>query len=555
MKLQHSLILLLSFFLLLGMDHNENQDEFIITFEEEVNESLLEELGYEIVEQFELFPGVVVRSIDSDVDKISVLSAQAAANFTVEENAQIISVASSNKNWGIDHLNIPKSWESGYTGKGVKVAIVDSGISTSHTSLNVAGGRNFEKGAESSNYNDDFGHGTHTAGIIASTASEASGVAQGIELYAVKTLDKNGYGDLMDTIKGIEWAVKQGVDIINLSLGTDNPSTALKAAVDQAHERGVLIVGAAGNKKNNYDTPMNVQYPARYGSVIAVSAVDQNNNLARFSASGSAIELTAPGVKIYSTYLNNGFQNDSGTSMSTPFVTGVLALYKEAFPSASNLEIRRMVQTSALDLGSKGRDQKYGFGLVQPPIKQSTGDVPVHSFKDVNPQASFAEHINYLFSRNIITGYDDNQYFKPKDSVRRGQAVAMIGRSLIWNAPKSETGYSDVKSDYFASGYIARATERNILSGFSDGTFRPNAPITRGQMAKIIGNAYNLEREYENVFPDVNDKTTGAEAIPLLVELGVVGGFSDGTFRPSDPLTRTQFAAIMARLLNEGLRL
>ncbi|MFC0469984.1 S8 family serine peptidase [Halalkalibacter kiskunsagensis] len=550
MKVKHSLILFLSFFLLLGMDHNENQDEFIITFDEEVDVSLLEELGYEIIEQFELFPGVVVRAPETEQDQ---LSAQSTSDFTVEPNIQMISVASYGKNWGIDHLTIPKSWESGYSGKGVKVAVIDSGIATNHSALTVAGGISMLD--YTSSYNDDFGHGTHAAGIIASSSKDAPGVAQGIELYAVKTLDKNGTGPLDKTIHGIEWAVKQGVDIINLSLGSDSPSPALKAAVDQAHERGVLIVGAAGNKKNNYDRPMDVQYPARYGSVIAVSAIDQNNNLARFSASGPAIELTAPGVQIYSTYLNNGFRNDSGTSMSTPFVTGVLALYKEAFPSASNLEIRRMAQTSALDLGSKGRDHLYGFGLVQPPIKQSTGESPVHSFIDVNPKAAFAEHINYLFSRGIITGYENNQYFKPGDQVRRGQAVAMIGRSLNWNSTQTDTDYSDVTSDYFASGYIVRATDRLILSGFSDGTFRPNTPITRGQMAKIIGNAYNLDSEFEEVFPDVHKDTTGSEAISLLVELGVVGGFSDGTFGPGKPLTRTQFAAIMARLLNEDLRL
>ncbi|MCL7746779.1 S8 family peptidase [Halalkalibacter alkaliphilus] len=549
MKAKPFILLMLSLVLLLGLDHAKEVEEYIITFNDHIDEAVLENAHIEIIESFDLFPGVVVQTSRDQLDQLILHS----SIHTVEPNIQLTSTSSSSKNWGIEHLNIPQSWDSGYSGKGVKIAVIDSGIATNHSALKVTGGVSMVNYTNS--YNDDFGHGTHAAGIIASTASKAPGVAQGVQLYAVKTLDRNGMGRLNDTIRGIEWAVNNGMDIINLSLGTDESHTALRSAVDEAHERGVIIVAAAGNKHSNFDKPMPVQYPARYGSVIAVSALDKNNKIARFSATGAAIELTAPGVDIYSTYLNNGYTHMDGTSMSSPFVAGVIALYKEAYPNASNIEIRRLVRNNALDLGAQGRDELFGFGLVQPPIKKGSTDPTLHSFKDVSINSWAAEHISYLFERNIITGYDNNQYFKPLDNVRRGQAVAMIGRSSNWDGTQRSTKFPDVRQDYFASGYVLEAINRGVISGYSDGTFGPNNFMTRGQMVKIIGKAYNLEGDYENTFSDVSETTTGAEALPILVELGIVGGYPDGTFQPNKPISRMQFAVIMARLLNEELRL
>ncbi|MDT8858828.1 S8 family serine peptidase [Alkalihalobacillus sp. MEB130] len=548
MKAKLFILLFLSLTLLVGFDQATKIEEYIITFHDEIDEEVLNHEDMEIIERFELFPGVVVQTSSDQIEQL--ISHSSILN--VESNIQLTS-SSDSKNWGINHLNIPQSWDSGFSGKGVKVAVIDSGIATNHSALNVAGGVSMVNYTRS--FNDDFGHGTHAAGIIASTAKEAPGVAQGVQLFAVKTLDQNGIGRLNDTIRGIEWSVNNGMDIINLSLGTDESQTALRAAVDEAHERGLIIVAAAGNKNSNFSTPMDVQYPARYGSVIAVSALDRNNTIARFSATGSAIEFSAPGVDIYSTYVNNKFTRMDGTSMSSPFVAGILALYKEAYPNASNIEIRRLARSSALDLGAKGRDELFGFGLIQPPIKAASTDPTLHTFRDVSAKSWAAEHVSYLYERNIITGYDNNQFFRPQENVRRGQAVAMIGRSSNWNGTQRQTSFPDVKTDYFASGYVVEATRRGVISGFPDSTFRPNAFMTRGQMVKIIGKAYNLEGDYVKTFIDVSSTTTGAEALPILVELGIIGGYPDGTFRPNQSISRVQYAAIMARLLNEDLRL
>ncbi|WP_100405689.1 S8 family peptidase [Bacillus solitudinis] len=620
--------------------------EYIILFKDKVDEERLAEHDITILESFETFPGIVVEASKDTITEMKTWDTVSS----IEMNQEFQVEATAYANWGIDHLNIPASWSDGYTGKGVKVAVIDSGISTTHPALNVVGGISMVDYTTS--YEDDNGHGTHSAGIIAAKqeSTQSYGVAYNVQLYAVKSLDRAGNGRLADTIKGIEWAVSQQIDIVNLSLGTTTPSLALKAAVDNAFERNVLIVAAAGNKKEDYSVKKDVEYPARYGSVIAVSAVDSRNRLAAFSATGPEIEFTAPGVGINSTFLGGGYKNMSGTSMATPFVAGALALYKEAYPTLSANEIRKLAQTNALKLTSSTRDESFGYGLIQPPKKvvevlaspnRLTGNIenlrsdgrvdlslawshatpekvksynvyrdgtlqanvsqpnfsqlispgsyqyvvaavdadgketpksntyevvidatdssetPVQtSFHDVNSNFWATPYISYLANKRIISGYDDG-YFQPNAPVRRGQAVAMISRALGWDATQSDTLFSDVGSDYYASGAINIAAERRILSGFSDGTFRPNAPITRAQMAAILGNAFELNSDSSviNRYTDVTSQTTGYRQINHLSDLGIVSGYDKGYFKPNQSLTRAQFSVILSRILNEDFRL
>lgn len=290
-------------------------------------------------------------------------------NVAYVEVDNVVKVADTTfSNWGVSDVNAPASWQSGFTGKGVKVAVIDTGAAT-HSDLSITGGTNVISGATTTSFSDDNGHGTHVAGIIGAKGINGGvkGVAPDASIYAVKALDSSGSGYTSDIISGIDWAIENKMDIVSMSLGSSQSDTSLQNAVDTAYNSGILVVAAAGNDGNADGTGTNVEYPANYSSVIAVGAVDSTNTRAYFSSTGSKVEVSAPGVNITSTYLNGSYAQMSGTSMATPFVAGDLALLKQKYPSYTNVQLRNLLDSNIVDLGVSGRDSYYGFGLIQAP--------------------------------------------------------------------------------------------------------------------------------------------------------------------------------------------
>ncbi|MCK2000594.1 S8 family serine peptidase [[Brevibacterium] frigoritolerans] len=264
--------------------------------------------------------------------------------------------------YGQERVNAPKSWASGLTGKGTKVGVIDSGVST-HPDLIVSGGQSFV--GYTNSYADDNGHGTHVSGIISAENNEIGvvGVAPDSDIFALKALDQDGSGYLSDIIEAIDWSITNQMDVINMSLGTKTASSALESAVNTAYQNGILVVAAAGNESTS------VSYPAKYSSVIAVSATDENNELAYFSNFGPEVEISAPGTNILSTSSLGDYENMSGTSMATPFVAGQLALLNELDPTYTAVQLREELHKNVLDLGAAGQDKLFGYGLMQAPVK------------------------------------------------------------------------------------------------------------------------------------------------------------------------------------------
>jgi subtilisin len=276
--------------------------------------------------------------------------------------------------WGVNRIDADLAWASS-KGTAAKVAVIDTGIDKTHPDLvaNIKGGINFVKSKRSvdpTNWNDDNGHGTHVAGIIAAADNSVGviGVAPQANLYAVKVLNSKGSGYLSDVISGINWAAANDMDVINMSLGSNSDSPSLHDAVDNAFASGVVVVAAAGNDGSSVD------YPAAYSSVVAVGATDSTNTIASWSSNGPEVELSAPGVNIRSTWKGGGYNTISGTSMASPHVAGTAALVlKTAIPSSYDIngnglwepiEVRNALKTTADDLGATGFDNHYGFGLV-----------------------------------------------------------------------------------------------------------------------------------------------------------------------------------------------
>lgn len=266
--------------------------------------------------------------------------------------------------WGIVKIGADQVQATGNTGAGVKVAVIDTGIDVDHPDLRVLGGYNYV--TNNSNYDDDNGHGTHCAGIIAALNNTTGvvGVAPGASLYGVKVLSSTGSGTWTAIAQGIEWAISNKMQVISMSLGGTSGSTTLQQACTNAWNANIVICTAAGNSGRSSGKGDTVEYPARYTECIAVAATDSNDVRASWSSTGPKVEVAAPGVSVYSCYYGGGYATMSGTSMATPHVAGLAALVIAAHPGYTNQQVRTAIDNCCVDLGAAGRDTLYGYGRV-----------------------------------------------------------------------------------------------------------------------------------------------------------------------------------------------
>lgn len=279
------------------------------------------------------------------------------------------------ESWGIEVIGAEAAHSSEFTGEGIKVAVLDTGVDYRHPELspNYNGGYDFVN--DDDDPMDDNGHGTHVAGIIAAVrdGNGVLGVAPEADIYAVKVSDSRGKGSFGGLVKGIDWAIEHDIDIVTMSITGTGGTRALQKAVNLAYdEYGMLLVAAVGNGGSG-----DVLYPAAYDAVIGVGSVTGENEKSSFSRSGDEVELVAPGSGIKSATIGDKYRISSGTSMATPFVTGALALVLQSNEQAwkdmdivngdgewTNDEVRGVLRETATDLGEEGTDEDFGYGLV-----------------------------------------------------------------------------------------------------------------------------------------------------------------------------------------------
>lgn len=299
----------------------ETKSKYLISFHTSIDYELIKNLESKIIVEYQDMPVVAVEISENNVSKLkdypqieffepdlkikpvselkvpaeSILLFKGLFLDQKKASPQIVP-------WGIEKINALKVQEKGFTSKGIKIGIIDSGIDYTHDDLVVCGGTSFVEG--NTDYMDDYGHGTAVAGIIGATNNHigVAGIAPDSELFSIKVLDSKGDGDISAVISEIEWAVKNKINIINLSLETTTDRKTLKKAVKEAYKKGVLLVSAAGN--NGFNKDDTIAFPAAYKEVIAVGAINSRNERTFYSSSGKDLELMAPGASIYSTSLN-----------------------------------------------------------------------------------------------------------------------------------------------------------------------------------------------------------------------------------------------------------
>jgi thermitase len=266
--------------------------------------------------------------------------------------------------WGLATIGAPSAWDV-TEGASVKVAIVDSGVDLNHPDLvgRIDTVYDYDFVNRDATAQDDDGHGTHVAGIIAATLNNdigIAGVANKCTILPVKVMNSVGTGTSSNVADGIRWAADCGAQVINLSLGAPTSSSAIDAAVQYAVSKDCVVVAASGNDGVN-----SVYYPAAGANVIGVGSTDSLDSRSGFSNYGPKVDISAPGSFIFSTLPGGGYGYMSGTSMATPEVAGVVALIRAKNPTWNRTMVERQLLGTTLDLGVTGRDNYFGYGRVR----------------------------------------------------------------------------------------------------------------------------------------------------------------------------------------------
>lgn len=267
------------------------------------------------------------------------------------------------RQYGIPLAGFPGAWSTaGYGSDAVTVAVVDSGITPSHPDIDtgrVLPGHDYVE--RDGTPDDDCGHGTRVAGVLAASTGNGVGIAGAAQatVLPLKVLRGDCAGYVSHVAMAVVAAADQDADIISLSLGTSSDSRTLREAVSYAAGSGSLVVAAAGNTHGG-----TTRYPATYEGAIAVTAVDEAASPASYAARGPAVEVAAPGTRIESTTRHGGYATASGTSFAVPHVSGALALARSCAPGADAAVIRAALAATSSDLGPAGRDDATGHGLL-----------------------------------------------------------------------------------------------------------------------------------------------------------------------------------------------
>lgn len=358
--------------------------ELIVKFKPTVTSALgaraLANAGIESVKTFEIINASLVRISDTNVaaaaDRISALAEVEYA----EPNYIVYATKTPNDpdfpdQWALPKINAPDAWDIRSDSPDVVVAVIDTGVDYDHPDLKAnmwknAGeipgngidddgngviddvhGANFIPSTPSGDPMDDNRHGSHVAGIISAVTDNNLGIAGAswkTQIMALKFLSASGSGSIANAIECIEYATKNGAHIMNNSWGGGGFSQAAEDAIKAANSAGILFTAAAGNSNNDNDA--NPHFPSNYEveNVLSVMATDQSDNRAGFSNFGlKTVDLGAPGVKILSTVPRGGYQELSGTSMATPYVSGAAALVKAENPTWGPVKIKQHLMDTA----------------------------------------------------------------------------------------------------------------------------------------------------------------------------------------------------------------
>ncbi|MFH1385671.1 MAG: S8 family peptidase [Patescibacteria group bacterium] len=439
------------------------------------------------------FSYTIVPAVAASVPEAAIQGLLNNPNITsVELDGAVYAVDTELDNaWGVKRIGSGDVHDKGNKGTGVKIGIIDSGVDYTHQDLNdvYAGGYDFVE--NDNDPADVYGHGTHVAGSACAEDNGLGvvGVAPECALYSLRVLNNDGVGSWSATIAAMDWAVLNGLQVVNLSLGSSqDPGSTVKAAFDNAEAANMVIVAAGGNSGNPPGKGNNVIYPAKYASVIAVAATDSNDKRPSWSSTGEEIELAAPGVSVLSAWndgtsphnpqpyiLDGGYYKEgSGTSMASPHVAGAAALVI-ATGITNNDEVRLILNSTADDIGATGKDTLYGYGLVNVAAAIASL-VPPSPAVNVNVSTDKASYESGVDTTAILTAIvtDEN-----------GTAISGLNSSDFGTTLNSVAAVVNFAETATAGTYTGNLD----ISGLADGDYAVEATATNTRSISGSGSA------------------------------------------------------------------
>lgn len=463
--------------------------------------------------------------------------------------------------WGMQSIGMQEAWDTGLTGKGVTVGIIDTGVHSDHPDLagsNMISGYNYFD--NNGNTDDTEGHGTFVAGIIGAKRNnhiDIAGIAPEANIVCMKCFDHN-----KSVVSSAVRAIRSCVDdyhcgVINMSFGATEQADELHEAVQYAASKGVVIVASVGN-----DGTSELFYPAAYSETIGVGAVDSLRRVASFSQQNSSVTVVAPGSSVVSLgSSNNSVMTGSGTSFAAPFVTGVAVLLKQLYPGMTVTDFRNILANSSQDLGASGYDTAYGYGLVQAPeaIEQAKiyfGDAreegcPSAGYSDVPGNAWYHSYVDYALSRGYMTGIGSGK-FSPNGTVTRGQVATILYAKKGRPSYTATASFKDVRSSDWFYDPVLWCAGYGLVAGYPNGNYGPGDAITREQLVAIL---YQFaQKEGKSVwnfgslfrYSDAGEVSDyAAPAMRWAVSVGIIQGTDDGKLQPKKTASRAEIAVIL----------
>lgn len=468
------------------------------------------------------------------------------------ENEKSHPMASKDNAWHVDKVNAPAVWNyhgsSGYTGNGVIVAILDTGVNYNH--IDIAGSM-WDGGPEFPNHGydvinhdndpmDDYMHGTHCAGIVAGqgNAGTQTGIAPGAKIMAVKIMDETGYGGDAQIIEGIEFALSHGADILSCSFG--DPELGGYALFRQLYETvldaGVVAAVAAGNvgdTQYTYPKPFNIEAPGNcpppwfhpdqtlhggHTAVVCVGATDANDKHSSFSSVGPVTwsegdnigeysdypyevgnpdmpglirpDISAPGSNITSLGFpsNTAYDTHDGTSMATPCVAGVMALMLEADPTLSPAQLDSIIELTAVKIGNYKKNNVTGSGRID---------------------ALAAVNALFYHGPTNLTAVFDGEYV-----------------DFSWDAPATATSYEVYRDGLRIANNITTTTYNDHLTYGGNYTYYVTAVLDNG-LTTLPSNYVHIEKDIEIETEVINNQRAN---LSWNMPNSMVDGFESGDF-------------------------
>jgi len=459
----------------------------------------------------------------------------------------------SNTQWSLEFLGMDKAWNRGYYGRGVRVAVIDSGVFSMHEDFS---GTDFDSGVNvingSHDVSDTNGHGTAVCGILAATSNNGLGVAglcDKVTVVPIKCFDESKKTKASYVVSALYEAVDvYDCDVINMSLGISNDLQSVREAVDYASSGGAIVVASVGNDGNSL-----IRYPAAYDNVIGVGAVNSGGEVSDFSNKNSSVFVTAPGenISVLSIRDSRSYASSGGTSDSAPMVSAAAAALKQLCPSADVEDFKNLLKASCTDAGDPGYDNSYGYGILN--LDAFTRELAGYVFTDVDNHWA-EDSVGLCVGRGYFNGMSERS-FAPDQLMNRAMFITLISRLSGEDISGGTVRFSDVPPDSYYAQACAWGADRDIVQGY-DGKFMPENNVTREQMATFL---YRFAKysylTYGVSSTAVLDSYTDSrsispyarEAMAWAVEEGLITGRTPVQLSPLENAARAEVAALIER--------